>query len=171
MDVLNVADQLGAADALQEPADQAEQRRVGFHDHDVGPLGPQGRPEGPHEETQVVDQAAGQEAFGKAGMPHATDADPLVHLGPAATIFGPSRVVVGLAGDDRNVEVRCEVFAQFGEKLSRCLRIGPVGAVEEEDAGRARRQVRGVRCQGGRAMARRAQSQTSRCGTCQSVVR
>jgi len=133
VDILEIAHQLRPADALQAPADQAQEGRVGFRDHNVRAPCPECYAESSDEETHVVDQPAEQRLLGELRMPNPNDANALVHFGTVRPGFAVVWAMGGLANDDGDIEQRRQILAEFRQELARCLRVGPIGAVQEED--------------------------------------
>jgi hypothetical protein len=58
----------------------------------------------------------------------------LVYFDAGSTEGDVAGILIGLAAHDGDLEDLGQIFAQLGEKLARCLGVGPIGPIEEEEA-------------------------------------
>ena len=137
MDVLQIDDQFAPRTRCRYRPIRHSRGDRSDH-HDVGPSRPDCRPQGSGQESHVIHEPAGQEAFREAGVSNAADADAVADFRPGPTEWGGGRVVVRLAGKHGHVEGGSEVLAQLGQQLARGLSVRPIGSVQEENRRAAR---------------------------------
>ena len=137
-DVLRDDDQRHTVAPSDGHADRGDEGRVGETEDEVRPWPSQRRDEGEDDETQVVEPAEREPAPVERGRPDADDLDAV-----SDRLLRPRRIVNG-AGDDGDVVVLCERFAQLGQEL-RC-RLLPRGVVLVEDEQRGPRRRHQRRC-------------------------